>query len=103
MDQLELLVEQIHDQESFFAFVRALIADWNDEQIRAKLNPSSPYGPGANGWENGSIGSYLDAALRCAEAWRGRNDETTGHPLGMGEEASWKGFAWFLLMGKYYE
>ena len=60
------LLEQVTDRESFFAFVQALIDDWQDEVLKERAHPSSPFGPGANGWENGTIDSYLDAALRWA-------------------------------------
>lgn len=96
MDLLNLL-EQVRDRESFFVFVRALAEDWEDEVQKEKLSPSSPYGRGANGWENGSIGAYLEAALRWAETTR------MGQAQGLPEGPSWEAFAVFLYCGKIYE
>ena len=95
MDPVDAL-EKVTDYQTFLAFVRALAADWEDEVAKEKLNPSSPWGPGANGWENGTIGQYLDAALACAE----------GHAALKGtldKEPSWRAFAEFLYCGKIYE
>ncbi|HEX8220489.1 MAG TPA: hypothetical protein VF914_14930 [Chloroflexia bacterium] len=91
------LLEQVRDRGSFFVFVRALVEDWEDEVQKEKLSPSSPYGPGANGWENGTIGAYLEAALRWAETTQ------MGQTQGLPREPSWKAFAHFLCCGKIYE
>jgi hypothetical protein len=88
-------LDQVSDRESFFRFVRALIADKEDSAARERLSPSSPYGPTANGWENGTIEAYLDAAL----AWA----ESTNMGQGLPAEPSWKSFADFLYCGKIYE
>jgi len=90
------LVETVVDRESFLSFARALVLDLEDEARKEQESPSSPYGPGANGWENGSIEAYLDAAIRWTEAWKGKEHEL---PL----EPSWRSFAEFLFAGKYYE
>jgi hypothetical protein len=45
-----------------------LSADWNDERSKEAVAPSAPYGPGANGWENGTIGAFLERAAAWAEA-----------------------------------
>ena len=83
---------QVHDRDSFLAFVRALIADRRDEAEEERARPSSPWGPGADGWENGAIEQYLEAALRWAE--------DSGQ---LPEEPSWEAFATFLARGKRYE
>jgi hypothetical protein len=62
--QLEGILDAVNDEQSFLRFVQALAEDWEDEQQKELANPSSPYGPGANGWENGTIGAYLNAAVR---------------------------------------
>ena len=62
MDLHERL-EQVVDRESFLEFVRALVRDREDEMRKEKISPSNPYDAGANGWVNGSIESYLDAAV----------------------------------------
>jgi hypothetical protein len=46
---------------------------------------------GALGWENGSISSFLNAALSCVED--GEHSQ----------EANWREFAKFLYFGKIYE
>ena len=91
-DELERRFDAVDDRGSFFRFVEALVADREDEVEKEKQRPSSLCGPGANGWENGTIETYLDAALRCAE-------DSRSFP----EEPSWKAFAQFLYSGKYYE
>lgn len=96
MKDLDDLVERVNDRESFLLFVKVLIEDRELEVVEEKKNPSSPYGPGARGWENGSIEQYLDASVAWAEAWIGGEYE-------LPEEASWNSFARFLYAGKYYE
>lgn len=95
--QLEGILDAVNDEQSFLRFVQALAEDWEDEQQKELANPSSPYGPGANGWENGTIGAYLNAAVR----W---GDESIGG-LRFYEKPSnaWKRAAQILHMGKLYE
>jgi hypothetical protein len=57
------LIAQVVDETSFLQFLAALKDDWDDEQAKESVAPSSPYGPGANGWENGTIGAFLEAAI----------------------------------------
>ena len=85
------LVDRVVDRKTFFEFLSALIADREDEVEKEKRNPSSPFSPGVNGWENGSIETFLDAAL----AW--------AHDNGLSEEPSWRTFAQILHAGKFYE
>jgi hypothetical protein len=92
-----MLLERVTDRESFLAFVRALIADREDEVAKERLRPISPWGPGANGWENGTIEAYLEAALSWAEA------TGVGEAQGLPAKPSWKAFAVFLYCGKIYE
>ena len=65
--ELHELLDAVQDQRSFLEFVKALIADREDEVAKERLSPSSPYGPGANGWENGTIEDFLEAATGWAE------------------------------------
>jgi hypothetical protein len=83
-------LEQVNSKESFLDFVQALIDDKIDEEQKEIVNPSSPYSEGANGWENGTITAYLDAAHAFSV--------DTGDL-----ELSWKSFAMFLYAGKFYE
>jgi hypothetical protein len=82
MTELVKKLESVDDCESFFDFVRALIAD-------RKF--------GQDEWENETIESFLEAALAWAEATK------LGQIQGQSEELSWKSFATFLYCGKVYE
>ncbi|MGV3616538.1 MAG: DUF7660 family protein [Fimbriimonas sp.] len=89
---LDKRLRKVKDRASFLAFVAALAEDYADEVAKERVKPNSPYGPGANGWENGTIDAYLEAAHACAV------DSTM-----LTEEPSWQAFAQFLYAGKYYE
>ena len=83
-------------------FLAALKDDWYDEQAKERVNPSSPYEPGANGWENGTLGAFLEAAIAwasdiSAERWA----EVSGDQASL--ENAWRRVAHMLLAGKYYE
>lgn len=94
---LEALLDSVNDEQSFLRFLQALAEDWKDEQDKELAKPSSPYGPGANGWENGTIGGYLEAAARWGDASVDglRFYEKSNNP--------WKRAAQILHMGKLYE
>jgi hypothetical protein len=95
--KLEDFLERVNDRDSFFAFVRALIRDREREVALESVSPSSPQEPGAMGWENRTIESYLVSALAWAESSdMGRDQGVPGPP-------SWKSFAAFLYCGKIYE
>jgi hypothetical protein len=89
---LDELLKRVENRDTFLEFVAALAADRADEVAKEKARPSNPYGQGANGWENGTIEAFLDAALRWAE---------DSGPLPI--EPSWQAFATFLYCGKLYE
>ena len=91
MDLNELL-EKVDSKETFLQFVKALKEDKVEEDEKEKTSPPSPYGPGANGWENGSISTFLDAV----EAYGEDSDLIK-------EEPNWKSFALLLYAGKFYE
>jgi hypothetical protein len=91
--ELEQLVNQVNSKETFLEFVRALAADWDEEQQLEKKSSSNPFGRGAKGWENGSIGSFLDAM----QAWMVDSREKVS------TTPDWKTFARILLAGKFYE
>lgn len=93
---LEELLDGVCDRETFLGFVEALIRDRSDEVDKEQQRPSPPFGPGANGWENGTIEDFLSAAAAWADVSRDR-------PEGFPQEASWKAFAEFLYCGKIYE
>ncbi|MBI3650905.1 MAG: hypothetical protein HY231_07625 [Acidobacteria bacterium] len=72
-------LDQVEGRDSFFDFVRALIAD--------RKNPV--------GWENDTIENFLEAALA--------EDTDMGESQGLTEDQLWKKFAVFLYCGKIYE
>jgi hypothetical protein len=78
--------------------MRALAADRENEVRAERLPPSPSYGPGANGWENRTIETSLDAAA----AWAGATSTMTGQPM-IPAEPTWRSFACILLAGKFYE
>lgn len=106
-DELYDALKEVKDRKTFLEFARLLMEDWEDEQSQEREQPSLPYGPGANGWENGTIGMFLDGAISWAEA------SDFGDQLQMLTEEErrqrqasandWKRFAEFLYAGKIYE
>jgi len=90
MPDLEELLDEVKDMNSFFEFVRALI---KDREVSAQYEQNNPFGY----WENVTIESYLDAALSWAETTR------MGKTQGENGEPSWRTFAEFLYTGKIYE
>jgi hypothetical protein len=95
--ELHELVEIVDDQNSFLAFVEILKKDREDSVRKEKTNPSNPYGSEANGWENGTIESFLGAA----HAWA--IDSDFGASQDLAEANMWKKMAVFLYCGKIYE
>src|ERR1041385_1752821 len=69
------LLEAVHDRSSFLAFVAALAKDRREEVEIERTMPSPPCGPGARGWQNGSIESFLERAAAWAEAVHQLPDE----------------------------
>ena len=58
-------LDSVVDEKTFLEFLQILSEDWEkEERIEAKT-PSPPYTAGALGWENGDIGSFLEAAAAC--------------------------------------
>lgn len=89
---LNELLEKVNSKETFFQFVKALKEDKIEEDEKESKKPSSPYETGVNGWENGTISSFLDAVESYGE------DSKL-----IKEESSWKNFALLLYAGKFYE
>jgi hypothetical protein len=92
----EDLVEKVIDEESFLRFIEALSQDWEAERAIEEKTPSPPYGSGALGWENGTIGAFLEAASAC-----GFDNQSKGGILPGSNP--WRSAAEILLAGKYYE
>lgn len=93
----------VHDESTFINFLRVLSADRRDEVRKEMEDPSSPYGPGANDWEHGTIEDYLDAAAAWAEDWN--RIAQVGKTPGMKKltGSPWQKCALILAMGKVYE
>jgi hypothetical protein len=107
-EELRILHAAVADEESFVRFLQALAADRADEVAKEKLIPSSPYGPGANGWENWTIEDFLDAAASWAEASMNGFAQTYDLSQNSWEPYSlpqnpWKRCADIMFAGKYYE
>ncbi|GMA99566.1 hypothetical protein [Pelosinus sp. IPA-1] len=76
---LHLLVDQVHDEKTFLIFLKALMDGRIDEVEKEKISLSSPYGAGANGWQNDTIEGFLEAAIAWAEdSKRGIGDVESG-------------------------
>jgi hypothetical protein len=94
---LQLKRDAVCDEVTFVTFITALATDREDEVAKEKASPSSPYGPGANGWENGSIEAFLGAAAEWAESSK------NGLEFYRKPNNPWKRCADILYMGKIYE
>ena len=69
---LYALAEQVEDEAGYLRFLAALAADWEEDRRLAAANPPKPFGPSPLGWENGSIGGFLDAPATACRAIPGR-------------------------------
>lgn len=93
----ERALDAVCDEASFLYFLEALAADRADEVEKEKLVPSPPCVPGANGWENGSIEAFLEAASVWGRA------STDGLQFYEKPDNPWKRCADIIYMGKLYE
>lgn len=95
--ELHELRDLVIDEKSLVVFLKALVEDFDDEKRKESLAPSSPYGPGANGWENRDLSSFLWAAITWAE--------TSENGLRFYEKSDnpWKRVADILYAAKIYE
>jgi hypothetical protein len=94
---LQKLADEVLDEQSLLEFMEALSADAKDEREKEKITPSPPYGPGANGWEN----SYIDTFLDAAASWG--LESVNGLEFYKKPINPWKRVAQILYMGKIYE
>ncbi|WP_439865031.1 DUF7660 family protein [Pseudomonas antarctica] len=94
---LDELLKTVDDEQSFIGFIEALGMDFAEERLLEETSPSSPYGPGALGWENGSIDTFLDAAAAWATA------SSRSSPVSASRSNVWQRCAAILLAGKFYE
>ena len=98
-DRLIELLENVRDEQTFLEFVRALLADRVDEVEKERLSPSPEYESGANGWENGTIEMFLQAAIAWADGSHFGRRQIDGKFI----DNPWNQFAHFLYAGKIYE
>jgi len=94
--ELEDYLDNVKDQKSFIEFVKALQKDKENEDLKEQENPSGPFSPGQNGWENNTIAGYLEAAVAWAE------DSDFGEKIEKTTN-TWKKLALFMYSGKIYE
>lgn len=93
---LTKMAESVRTEADFLLFMKALLADWQGEQQQWKAN-SNPHHetPGQSGWENETIGAFLDGMI----AWI----ESSDHTHRYNAPADWRLFAFILLAGSRYE
>lgn len=94
---LDELLKTVGDEQSFIGFIEALGMDFAEERLLEETSSSSPYGPGALGWEHGSIDTFLDAAAAWATA------SSRNSPVSTSRSNVWQRCAAILLAGKSYE
>jgi hypothetical protein len=97
MIDLQEQANRATDERSFIQFLLSLAEDREAEIVKESENPSSPYGIGANGWENVTIEAFLGAAAAWGES------SANGLPLYDAPANPWTRCAHILLMGKLYE
>jgi hypothetical protein len=98
---LDAVLEQVIDETSFLEFVRALEADWQRDE---RESAGKPWGyPG--GWENGTIGAFLERAVAWAEdskaAWA--EDSKPAPRTPPPATNPWRRCADILRAGAFYE
>ena len=92
----EDFLAEVIDEQTFLKFLQLLAFDWKKEQAFEAENVSSPYSSGALGWENGTIGQFLESAAAC-----GIDQLSKG---GLGPNANpWRKAAAIIYAGKIYE
>ncbi|MEM8634477.1 MAG: hypothetical protein AAGF33_05820 [Pseudomonadota bacterium] len=92
----EDFLDSVVDEHTFLQFLQFLAADWEKSQALDAEFPPKPYASGARGWENGTIGQFLESAAACGMA----------HLLKGGMEPNanpWKEAACIIYAGKIYE
>ncbi|RKH05308.1 DUF7660 family protein [Corallococcus carmarthensis] len=91
--ELHELLEEVTDEPSFLRFVQALREDFEADRAEAARLPPAPYSPGPLGWENVTIGAFLEAGAAWAEDTGERG--LSANP--------WHRCATILYAGKIYE
>ncbi|AOK26917.1 hypothetical protein WL40_15300 [Burkholderia ubonensis] len=96
-DTLQAALERVVDERSFVDFLGVLGRDWKAEREIAARTTSFPHDGGALGWENDSIGTFLEAAVDWADA------STDGLRFYQVPDNPWRRAADILFAGKFYE
>jgi hypothetical protein len=89
--------EKVADGLAFLRLLRRMAMDWEDQRQKELATPSSPYSAGANGWESGSIGQFLEAAAAWAE------DASHTANIGLQVSDAWRRAAMTIVAGAFYE
>ncbi|BCG95196.1 DUF7660 family protein [Mesorhizobium sp. 131-2-1] len=97
--QLSPFLDDVRDLPSFVRFIDALRKDREDADRKEALRSAAPY-TSWNGWENGSIANFLEAAVAWATTW---TDDSRGDAAHLMADNPWKAAARILYAGKYYE
>lgn len=101
---LEAALNAVQDENTFLQFISALAEDRANEVEREKIQPSSPYSAGANGWQHWSIEDFLEAAAAWGEGSKdGLPFQIDGVPKWGKPSNPWKRCAEIIYMGKHYE
>jgi hypothetical protein len=89
--------EKVTDELAFLRLLRCMATDWEDERQKELAAARPPYSAGANGWENGTIGAFLEAAAAWAEA--------SSRTANVGSDVSdaWRRAAEIMVAGAFYE
>jgi hypothetical protein len=90
----EELLDQVHDRDSFIAFVEALADERADAERIERENSHGHRVDGGHNWKNADIASYLSACL----------DYFAEKPFHQPDaNPNWRMFAEFLYFGKIIE
>ena len=106
MDRVLDALDAVVDKQTFVGCLKVLAEDRADEVEKEKQDPSSAYGAGRNGWENGSIEALLESAAAWAGGLPGPNPVIVNGisiPGYTKPDDPWKRCADIIYAGKFYE
>lgn len=87
---LDEILQNVNSKETFFEFIKALMEDEIDENIKEKSSIPCEFSDGKNGWVNSSISQFLESI----HAFGSENDNI---------KLEWKSIAFLFYAGKFYE
>ena len=91
----EEFLDSVTDEKTFLQFIKLLSDDWYKSDSIEDRRPSAPYVPRALGWENGTIGDFLEAASAYGEDTHKQKNSDLKNP--------WRRAAEIIFAGKIYE